>query len=164
MLTQHGHPFLVSILLLWHLVYLGVHICTQISVTFISFSPRLLPFAYIILKAGASTSQKWSQGTSLVVQWLRLHIPSAGGLGLILGQGTISPHAATKTQCSQINKYIFLNGLHHFAWVTWLPAKQDWWTHSHWIRWLSGFPLVLEFQIEFPAPVVSCVLEALTSY
>ena len=28
--------------------------------------------------------------TSLVVQWLRLHTPSAGGLGLIPGQGTRS--------------------------------------------------------------------------
>ena len=27
-------------------------------------------------------------GTSLVVQWLRLHAPSAGGPGLIPGQGT----------------------------------------------------------------------------
>ena len=28
--------------------------------------------------------------TSLVVQWLRLHAPSVGGLSLIPGQGTIS--------------------------------------------------------------------------
>ena len=27
-------------------------------------------------------------GTSLVVQWLRLHAPNAGGLGSIPGQGT----------------------------------------------------------------------------
>ena len=27
-------------------------------------------------------------GTSLVVQWLRLHTPNAGGLGSIPGQGT----------------------------------------------------------------------------
>ena len=27
-------------------------------------------------------------GISLVVQWLRLHIPKAGGQGLILDQGT----------------------------------------------------------------------------
>ena len=32
--------------------------------------------------------QKW--GTSLVVQWLRLHAANAGGLGLIPGQGTRS--------------------------------------------------------------------------
>ena len=37
-------------------------------------------------------------GTSLVVQWLRLHAPNAGGLGLIPGQGTRShTHAATKS-------------------------------------------------------------------
>ena len=29
-------------------------------------------------------------GTSLVVQWLRFHAPSAGGSGLIPGQGTRS--------------------------------------------------------------------------
>ena len=52
-------------------------------------------------------------GTSLVVQWLRLHAPNARGLGSIPGQGTRSHmpqlkilHAATKTQCSQINKYV----------------------------------------------------------
>ena len=35
-------------------------------------------------------------GTSLVVQWLRLHAPNAGGLGLIPGRGTKIPHTATK--------------------------------------------------------------------
>ena len=51
-------------------------------------------------------------GTSLVVQWLRLHAPNAGGPGSIPGQGTRSHmhattkslHAATKTWRSQINK------------------------------------------------------------
>ena len=65
-------------------------------------------------------------GDFLVVQWLRLCAPNAGGLGLTPGQGTRShmlqlkeiPHAATKnpacttkilhaetkTRCSQINK------------------------------------------------------------
>ena len=56
---------------------------------------------------------------SLVVQWPRLCIPNAGGLGWIPGQGTRSHmlqlrdcmvqqkvlHATTKTQHSQINKY-----------------------------------------------------------
>ena len=32
-------------------------------------------------------------GTSLVVQWLRLHAPNAGGLGSIPGQGTKIPFA-----------------------------------------------------------------------
>ena len=51
-------------------------------------------------------------GTSLVVQWLRLHAPNAGAQGSIPGQGTRShmpqlkiPCAATKTWHSQINKY-----------------------------------------------------------
>ena len=47
-------------------------------------------------------------GTYLVVQWLRLHAPNAGGLGLIPGQGTRShmrattksSHAATKELAS----------------------------------------------------------------
>ena len=37
-------------------------------------------------------------GTSLVVQWLRLHTPNAGGPGSIPGQGTRSHmHAVTKS-------------------------------------------------------------------
>ena len=55
-------------------------------------------------------------GTSLVVQWLKLHSHNAGDLGLIPGQGTRSHmpqlkilHATTKTQHSQINKYFLMN-------------------------------------------------------
>ena len=47
-------------------------------------------------------------GTSLVVQWLRLHTPNSGALGLILGQGIRYHmlqlkimHTATMTQCSK---------------------------------------------------------------
>ena len=61
---------------------------------------------------------KTKTGTSLLVQWLRLHTPNAGGPGSIPGQGTRShmlqlnipytemkiPLAATKTQHSQIIK------------------------------------------------------------
>ena len=50
-------------------------------------------------------------GTFLVVQGLRLHTPNAGGPGSISAQGTRFYllqlkilHAATKTQCSQVNK------------------------------------------------------------
>ena len=43
-------------------------------------------------------SQDMEAGTSLVAQWLRLHTPSAGGLGSIPGQGTRSHlHATTKS-------------------------------------------------------------------
>ena len=55
-----------------------------------------------------------------MVQWLRLCFPNEGGSGLFLGQGTRShmlqlrvgmlqlkiPHAATKTWCSQVSKYL----------------------------------------------------------
>ena len=62
--------------------------------------------------------------TSLIVQWLRLHAPIAGGLDSIPGQGTIfyiellkiqhattkikdSPHAATKTSTDKLKKNFF---------------------------------------------------------
>ena len=51
-------------------------------------------------------------GTSLAVQWLRLHAPNAGGTGSIPGRGTKIPHAP---QCSQRTKFflkrrsIFIN-------------------------------------------------------
>ena len=46
-----------------------------------------------------------SRGTSLAVQWLRLHAPKAGRLGPIPGQGAKIPHAATNTCCSQTNSF-----------------------------------------------------------
>ena len=33
-------------------------------------------------------------GTSLAIQWLKLHIPNAGGMGSIPGRGTNIPHVA----------------------------------------------------------------------
>ena len=53
---------------------------------------------------GDNDDQSHYGGTSLMVQWLRLHTPNAGGLGLIPGQGTRSHmpqlFAATKdTAC-----------------------------------------------------------------
>ena len=41
---------------------------------------------------------KANTGTSLAVQWLRLHASIAGGMGLIPGQGTKIPRAM---QCGQ---------------------------------------------------------------
>ena len=52
-------------------------------------------------------------GTSLIVLWLRLHAPSTGGLGSILGQGTKIPHASTKPQHRQINKYFKKKRVRH---------------------------------------------------
>ena len=42
------------------------------------------------LISAASSIKRGSCKTSLVVQWLRLHAPKAGGLGLIPSQGTIA--------------------------------------------------------------------------
>ena len=61
-------------------------------------------------------------GTSLVVQWLRIHAPNAGSLGSLPAQAIRSHmpelkvfhrlqqivkilHVATKTWCSQINEH-----------------------------------------------------------
>jgi hypothetical protein len=60
----------------------------------------------------AAVTQEGNLGTSLVVQWLRLHAPNAGGPVSIPGPGTKIPHAATKSLCpttkTQINKKGFL--------------------------------------------------------
>ena len=50
-------------------------------------------------KKGENPGRKWTkEGTSLVVQWLRLCTPNAGGPGSIPGQGSRSPmHAAMKS-------------------------------------------------------------------
>ena len=45
-----------------------------------------------------------SEGTSLVVQWLRLHAPNAGALGFDPWSEKEIPHAATNTQHSQRKK------------------------------------------------------------
>ena len=45
-------------------------------------------------------------GTSMMVQWLRLCAPNAGGQGLIPHAATKSLHATTKDPaCCKINKY-----------------------------------------------------------
>ena len=55
--------------------------------------------------------KKFTDGISMVVQWLTLHAPNAGGLGPITGQGARShmpqlkiPSAATKIQHSRKKK------------------------------------------------------------
>ena len=52
-----------------------------------------------------------SIGTFLVVQWLRLHAPNAGGLHLILGQGTRACRPQLRDHMLQLRsgetKYIF---------------------------------------------------------
>ena len=78
-------------------------------------------------------SKRASHGTSLVVQWLSLHAPSAECLQLIPGQGTRSYmlqlsvcmvqlkilHSAAKTWCNQIFKHTHKKS---FSWVK--PTNQ----------------------------------------
>ena len=62
-------------------------------------------------KRACPSLNRKAQGTFLVVQWLRLGTPHAGGPGAIPGQGTRPympqlkiPRAATKAWCSQIKR------------------------------------------------------------
>ena len=48
---------------------------------------------------------EFSDGTFLMVQWLRPHPSNAGGTGSILGQGAKIPHAAQQGQ----KKYIIIS-------------------------------------------------------
>ena len=48
-------------------------------------------------KARKNLNKTVDSETSTMAQWLKLHTLSAGNLGSIPGQGTRSPHAATKT-------------------------------------------------------------------
>ena len=43
-----------------------------------------------------------------MVQWLRLHVPSAGGPGSSPGWGIRSHYAATTAWCSQTHKHVIL--------------------------------------------------------
>ena len=45
-------------------------------------------------KGGVAGLEGPTSGTSLAVQWLRLHTSTAGGVGLILGRGNKIPQAA----------------------------------------------------------------------
>ena len=51
-----------------------------------------------IAQPGKKCQNQRETGTSLVVQWLRLCTPSAGGMGSIPGQRTKIPHAMQHSQ------------------------------------------------------------------
>ena len=61
------------------------------------FLVTLFPPAHIIFKNRRG-------GTSLMVQWLQLHAPNAGGMGSIPGWGTKIPHATQHGQKKKRNK------------------------------------------------------------
>ena len=57
--------------------------------------------------------EEFTTGTSLVVEWIRLHAPNAGSLSSITGEGTRFHiqqlkvvNAATKMQSSQIDNFL----------------------------------------------------------
>ena len=65
------------------------------------------------------SKKKKKKRTSLVVQWLRLHVPNAEGLGSISGQRTRSlvaqlkiVYATAKSPHSQINIFLKITGEH----------------------------------------------------
>ena len=59
-------------------------------------------------------------GTPLAVQWLRLHASTAGGTGLIPGQGTKIPHA---TRCGKKKK--------KWGWTQGTPLGCQYWEVAH---------------------------------
>ena len=69
-----------------------------------------------VSRHGLSTvifKNKLIQGTSLVVQWLRLCTSTAGAVGSIPGQETKIPHAARHSQKKKKkNLFMFINMLH----------------------------------------------------
>ena len=66
-----------------------------------SQASRMLLLPSLIVVHGAAEWDLDDQGTSLVVQWLRLQACTAGGTDSIPGQGTKIPHAA---QCGRKKK------------------------------------------------------------
>ena len=59
-------------------------------------------FVHSFIHGAETVGQRHTQtpvvGTSLVVQWLKLHISTAGDMSSIPGQGTKIPHAVQHDQ------------------------------------------------------------------
>ena len=60
--------------------------------------------AYSFHLTSLNKSKLWSGGGSLVVQWLRLHASTAGGMRLIPGWETKIPRAVWNRQNVRINQ------------------------------------------------------------
>ena len=61
---------------------------------------------YFETNENENTNTKYMGGTSLVVQWLRLHAPNAGSPGSIPGRGTKIPQAMWLGQKKRTKKLI----------------------------------------------------------
>ena len=86
----------------------GNHLCEVTQVTSLKpgLTSKAIFFSSYLITCLVPCVKK--HGTSLVVQWLRLCTPHAGGPGLILAEGTRSLMPQWKIWCSQINKYFLL--------------------------------------------------------
>ena len=95
------------------------------------------------------------QGTSLAVQWLRLHLPVQGNAGSIPGEGIKIPHASQpenqnikqKQYCNKFNKD-FKNGPHHLKKNLDKKKRKRITAHSNLIKWELGK------QIHFSPPSI----------
>ena len=95
---------------------------------------------YIIYKEDLHLHHKMrklrlKRGTSLVIQWLRLPAPNAGGPGSVLVQGTRSCmpqcrskilRATTKIWYSQLNKYFLKIRLRKLKWLAQYYIARKW--------------------------------------
>ena len=72
------------------------------AVTVIAYGEEIIPHRHRESRNGGK-SKSARNGTSLVVQGLRLCTPNAGGLGLIPGQGTRSPMPQLKVCMLQLS-------------------------------------------------------------
>ena len=88
--VHHSHNAFLN---LWGCIYLLVCLLLCIFPTYELPGIRVTSVLFILSNSVPGTLDMHRQillGTSLVVQWLRLHTPNAGGPGLIPGQGSRS--------------------------------------------------------------------------
>ena len=85
LISPQGPPSLLAPLSsIFNLSLISIKICTYLTLSHYVSS----------LSTTLSLSQQLPFGTSLVVQWLRLHASTAGGTGSIPGLGTKTLHTA----------------------------------------------------------------------
>ena len=77
----------------------------------------------------SGVGQEMGSGHFLVVQWLRLHCPSAGGPGLITGQGTRSHMTQLKGVCA-------VTKIKNPAFCNWDPAQPNKYLRKKRERWV----------------------------
>ena len=105
----------------------------RLKIWWTPFSRFALSFSWFLLRSCFWTSttifflisaiKKIYIGTSLVVQWLRLCTSTAGGAGLIPGQGTVIPSAVHCGQKKKKSTFLFIFSMHPNFWAWVLPAE-----------------------------------------